>query len=80
MYCGHLESSRLLDNGSSTAGTGADQPFRSASLTSHSKLIAYPTVAGEHLSLPLGIALTAFHVVVAYADRVKVINTLDDRL
>uniref|UniRef100_A0A0V0JC48 Vacuolar protein sorting-associated protein 18 homolog n=1 Tax=Schistocephalus solidus TaxID=70667 RepID=A0A0V0JC48_SCHSO len=80
LYCGHLESSCLLDSGSSTAGTGADQPFRSASLTSHTKLIAYPTAAGEHLSLPLGIALTAFHVVVAYADRVKVINTLDDRL
>ncbi|BHF61244.1 Vacuolar protein sorting-associated protein 18 like protein [Sparganum proliferum] len=80
LYCGHLESSRLLDNGSSTVGTGEDQPFRSASLTSHTKLIAYPTAAGEHLSLPLGIALTAFHVVVAYADRVKVINTLDDRL
>ncbi|VDM02048.1 unnamed protein product [Schistocephalus solidus] len=75
-----MESSCLLDSGSSTAGTGADQPFRSASLTSHTKLIAYPTAAGEHLSLPLGIALTAFHVVVAYADRVKVINTLDDRL
>lgn len=36
-------------------------------------------MAGEHVSLPLSIALTEFHVVVAYADRVKAVNILDER-
>ena len=49
------------------------------SLARYVKLIRYPTMIGELISRPLCISLTDFHVIVAYTDRVKAINLLDDQ-
>ncbi|CAH8518906.1 unnamed protein product [Dicrocoelium dendriticum] len=53
---------------------------RVVSLTRNTKLIPYPVIRMlEHTSAPLGVCLTAFHLIIAYADRVKAVNILDDR-
>lgn len=80
MYCGRLESARLLDPEVISAALAADDKSTPSrfSMTSHAKLVRYPTLPGEQVSLPLGICLTEFHVIVAYVDRVKAINLLDD--
>ncbi|CAL8085718.1 unnamed protein product [Calicophoron daubneyi] len=53
---------------------------RSVNLTRHTKLLPYPVIRMlERPGLPLGISLTAFHVIVVYADRVKAVNLLDER-
>ncbi|KAF6779623.1 hypothetical protein AHF37_00835 [Paragonimus kellicotti] len=75
-----VDSSRLLED-----TDGATKPRdvfagRGVNLTRNAKLIHYPVIRRlEHTSAPLGISVTAFHIVIVYADRVKAVNCLDDR-
>ncbi|KAL5967888.1 hypothetical protein TSMEX_004392 [Taenia solium] len=78
IYFCRLDPSRLIDPEVVASANDPMTPLR-ISLASHAKLIPYPTMAGESVSLPLCISLTEFHVVIAYADRVKAVNLLDDR-
>ncbi|VDK35185.1 unnamed protein product, partial [Taenia asiatica] len=77
IYFCRLDPSRLIDPEVVASANDPMTPLR-ISLASHAKLIPYPTMAGESVSLPLCISLTEFHVVIAYADRVKAVNLLDD--
>ncbi|VDP93706.1 unnamed protein product, partial [Echinostoma caproni] len=64
--------------------TASDAPDvfsgRGVNLTKNTKLLPYPLLRlVERPGTPLGICLTAFHVIITYADRVKAVNLLDDR-
>ncbi|VDD81093.1 unnamed protein product [Mesocestoides corti] len=78
IYFGRLDTTRLLDPVLASSTTDPTATVR-ISLTSQVKLIPYPTMAGESVGLPLNICLTEFHVIIAFADRVKAVNLLDER-
>ncbi|KAL5111578.1 hypothetical protein TcWFU_002455 [Taenia crassiceps] len=78
IYFCRLDPARLIDPEVIASANDPMTPLR-ISLASHAKLIPYPAIVGESVSLPLCISLTEFHVVIAYADRVKAVNLLDDR-
>ncbi|KAH9286648.1 Vacuolar protein sorting-associated protein 18 -like protein [Echinococcus granulosus] len=78
IYFCQLDPTRLIDSEVISSASDLMTPLR-ISLASHAKLIPYPTMAGELASLPLCISLMEFHVVIAYADRVKAVNLLDDQ-
>ncbi|CAI2729457.1 unnamed protein product [Schistosoma spindalis] len=53
---------------------------RGVNLTRNTKLIPYPIIHMlERPGIPLGICLTEFHLIIIYVDRIKAVNTLDDR-
>ncbi|TPP63016.1 Vacuolar protein sorting-associated protein 18 protein [Fasciola gigantica] len=53
---------------------------RGVNMTKNTKLLPYPLLRlVERPGTPLGICLTAFHVIIAYGDRVKAVNLVDDR-
>ncbi|VDM19227.1 unnamed protein product [Hydatigera taeniaeformis] len=78
IYFCRLDPTRLVDSEVASSANDSTTPLR-ISLSNYAKLIPYPTMAGESFSLPLCLSLTEFHVVIAYADRVKAVNLLDDR-
>lgn len=78
IYFCRLDPTRLIDPEVVASANDPMVPPR-ISLANHAKLIPYPTMAGESVSLPLCLSLTEFHVIIAYADRVKAVNLLDDQ-
>ncbi|KAF7259295.1 hypothetical protein EG68_03396 [Paragonimus skrjabini miyazakii] len=74
------QSSRLLEDTDEATKPRDVFAGRGVNLTRNAKLIHYPVIRRlEHTSAPLGICVTAFHIVIVYADRVKAVNCLDDR-
>ncbi|OON22045.1 Pep3/Vps18/deep orange family protein, partial [Opisthorchis viverrini] len=73
-------SNRVTMNGQNTTQPRDVFAGRVVNLFRKTKLLPYPVIRMlEHTGVPLGICLTAFHVIVAYADRVKAVNILDDQ-
>ncbi|TGZ52451.1 hypothetical protein CRM22_010621 [Opisthorchis felineus] len=73
-------SNRVTTNGQNTTQPRDVFAGRVVNLFRKTKLLPYPVIRMlEHTGVPLGICLTAFHVIVAYADRVKAVNILDDQ-